>query len=165
MQLRRLEGRGLGYSGCQGKEIKKGKRLKMKGQRKTEALGKRGDEEKHCKADPKLKLDTSLILANEKEEWFIRITVCITALYSDMATSLHRSLFKVNAAGQANEPILKSVLKTAVSQKKQLLMKLSVEPVMRYDITRLFIRPHLQKKWEIISCYQHHLSDNCTVGA
>lgn len=57
----------------------------MKGQRKT--LGKRGDEEKHCKADPKLKLDTSLIMANEKEEWFIRITICITALYSDMATS------------------------------------------------------------------------------
>lgn len=62
--------------------------------------------------------------------------------------------------GQANKPLLKSALKTGVSQKK-----LTVEPMMRYDIPHLFIRLHLQKKWEIICCYQHQLSNDCTVGA
>lgn len=46
--------------------------------------------------------------------------------------------------GQANEPLLRSVLKTGVSQKKQLLMKLTVEPLMRYNITNLL--DHIYKR-------------------
>lgn len=87
--------------------------------------------------DAKFKLGISrTIFTYEREEWFIRITVpqhC--TLTCPFPIPCHLSLFK---ADLDNEPLLRSVLKTVVSQERQLLMRLTVEPVMRYDITFIY---------------------------